>query len=70
MENFDEKKVIVYYLYKKKHWIKSLEDDKKRKKEVCEMFIKIGEKNYYVENSEIEPDSESLTIVIPENQWP
>ena len=39
-------------------------------KEVCEMFIKIRAKNYFVENLEIRPDSETLTVVIPQNQWP
>ena len=40
------------------------------KKEVCEMFIKIRVKNYSIENLEIKPDSETLTVVIPDNQWP
>ena len=39
-------------------------------REVCKKFIKIGEKHYHIENSEIGPDSETSTAVIPENQWP
>ena len=30
------------------------------KKEICEKFIKIGAINYFVENLEIGPDSETL----------
>ena len=33
------------------------------------MFIKIRAKDYFVKNLEIKPDSETLTVVIPENQW-
>ena len=40
------------------------------KKEIFEMFIKIGLINYFVENLEIGPDSETLIVVIPEKQWP
>ena len=40
------------------------------KKEICEMFIKIGLINYFVENLEIGPDSETLIVVIAEKQWP
>ena len=34
------------------------------------MFIKIGLINYFVENLEIGPDSETLIVVIAEKQWP
>ena len=35
----------------------------------CFFFIKIGVKYNFVENSEIGPDSETFTVVMPENQW-
>ena len=35
------------------------------KTEVCGIFIKIGPKNNFVENSEIGLDSGTLTVVIP-----
>ena len=38
-----------------KYWMKSSENDKNHEKEVYEMFIKIGAKNYFVKNSEIGP---------------
>ena len=40
------------------------------KKMKSEMFIKIGAKNYFVKNADIRPDIKTLTVVIPENQWP